>query len=112
MGFAEASGLPFEIGLLKNRYIGRTFSGPSRELRELGVRIKLNPIEAVIKDQRIVIIDDSIVQGHDQRQNRPPPEGDWSKRGAHVRSMSPYRYPCCYGIDTSKEGSGCSKIRS
>jgi amidophosphoribosyltransferase len=103
MGFAEASGLPFEIGLLKNRYIGRTFSGPSRELRELGVRIKLNPIEAVIKDQRIVIIDDSIVRGTTSAKIVRLLKETGAKEVHMYAACPPYRYPCCYGIDTSKE---------
>lgn len=102
MGFAEAAGLPFEIGLLKNRYIGRTFIEPSQQLRELGVRIKINPIEEVIRDKRIVIIDDSIVRGTTSakivRLLR-----ETGAREVHMYAASPpYLYPCYYGIDTSE----------
>jgi len=102
MGFAEAANLPFEIGLLKNRYIGRTFIEPSQQLRELGVRIKINPIEEVIRDKRIAIIDDSIVRGTTSakivRLLR-----ETGAREVHMYVASPpYLYPCYYGIDTSE----------
>lgn len=102
MGFAEAAGLPFEIGLLKNRYIGRTFIEPSQQLRELGVRIKINPIEEVIRDKRIAIIDDSIVRGTTSakivRLLR-----ETGARKVHMYAASPpYLYPCYYGIDTQE----------
>jgi amidophosphoribosyltransferase len=102
MGFAEASGLPFEIGLLKNRYIGRTFIEPSQQLRELGVRIKLNPIEAVIRNKRVVIIDDSIVRGTTSAKIVRLLRETGAKEVHMYAASPPYLYPCYYGIDTSQ----------
>jgi len=104
MGFAEASGIPFEVGLIKNRYIGRTFIQPDQAARELGVRLKLNPLREVIDGRRVVLVDDSIVRGTTSgkivRMLR--------RAGAtevHVRiSSPPIRFPCFYGIDTSSRG--------
>ena len=63
MGYAEASGLPYEMGLIKNKYIGRTFIQPSQELREKGVRMKLSAVRTIVKGKRVVLVDDSIVRG-------------------------------------------------
>ncbi len=62
IGYAEQSGLPYEMGIIKNRYIGRTFIQPSQELREQGVEIKLSPVRGIVEGKRVVIIDDSIVE--------------------------------------------------
>ncbi|MGI5871306.1 MAG: amidophosphoribosyltransferase [Bacillota bacterium] len=101
MGFAEASGIPYDRGLIKNTYVGRTFIQPRQELRDLGVRIKLNPVEEVIKDRRVIIIDDTIVRGTTSgkiiRLLR-----DAEAREVHMCiSAPPVKYPCYYGIDTS-----------
>ncbi|MDI3280836.1 MAG: amidophosphoribosyltransferase, partial [Bacillota bacterium] len=104
MGFARASGLPFEIGLIKNRYIGRTFIQPSQARRELGVRIKLSPVEPVIRGKRIVLIDDSIVRGTTSAKTvNLLREAGAAEVHMYVASP-PYRYPCYYGIDTSQSG--------
>ena len=63
MGYAEASGLPYEMGLIKNKYIGRTFIQPSQELREKGVRMKLSAVRTIVRGKRVVLVDDSIVRG-------------------------------------------------
>ncbi|MDP2871624.1 MAG: amidophosphoribosyltransferase [Bacillota bacterium] len=101
IGYAEESGLPNEIGLIKNRYIGRTFIEPTQEGRELAVRLKLNPLRQVVKGQRVVLVDDSIVRGTTSRHI----VGLLRQAGAaevHLRITSPpYRCPCFYGIDTS-----------
>jgi amidophosphoribosyltransferase len=104
MGFAEASGLPFEVGLIKNRYIGRTFIQPDQEVRDFGVRLKLNPVGEVISGRRVVLVDDSIVRGTTSgrivRLLRSA-----GAREVHVRiSSPPIRHPCYYGIDTSSRG--------
>ncbi|MCL4517036.1 MAG: amidophosphoribosyltransferase [Firmicutes bacterium] len=104
MGFAAATGIPFEIGLIKNRYVGRTFIQPAQEARELGVRIKLNPVESVIRGRRVVVIDDSIVRGTTSatmvRLLR-----EAGAREVHLYIASPpYLHPCYYGIDTSQAG--------
>ena len=67
MGYAEASGLPYEMGLIKNKYIGRTFIQPSQELREKGVRMKLSAVRSIVRGKRVVLVDDSLVRGTTSR---------------------------------------------
>ncbi len=99
-GFARASGVPYGDGLVKNRYIGRTFIAPSQELRTRAVRMKLNPLRENIEGKRLVVVDDSIVRGTTTR----AVVGMLREAGAaevHLRIMSPpYRWPCFYGMDT------------
>ena len=103
-GFAEAAGLPCEMGLVKNRYIGRTFIQPSQELRSFGVRIKLNAMRSIVNGRRVVLVDDSIVRGTTSRRIVEILR-DAGAREVHLRIASPpYRYPCYYGIDTSAAG--------
>jgi amidophosphoribosyltransferase len=101
IGYAEESGVPFGEGLIKNRYIPRTFIQPDQRLRELGVRIKLNPLREALQGRRVVMVDDSIVRGTTKRRI----VGMIREQGArevHVRiSAPPYRWPCYYGVDTS-----------
>lgn len=103
-GYAEEAGIPYEMGLVKNRYIGRTFIQPTNEARALGVTLKLNPLRKVLEGRRVVLVDDSIVRGTTSRRI----VGLLRQAGAaevHMRIASPpYRYPCYYGIDTSVEG--------
>ena len=103
-GFAEVSGIPFGQGLVKNRYIGRTFIAPTQELRALGVRRKLNPLRASIAGKRLVVVDDSIVRGTTTRQLvRMLREAGAAE--VHLRiSSPPFRWPCYYGIDTPSRG--------
>jgi amidophosphoribosyltransferase len=99
IGYAEASGIPYGQGLVKNSYVGRTFIQPSQTIRQLGIRLKLNPLRDVIEGQRIVVIDDSIVRGNTQRAvvNMLREAG---AREVHVRIASPpVKWPCFYGID-------------
>lgn len=103
-GFAEASGIPFEMGLIKNKYIARTFIQPSQELRESGVRLKLNAVRSVVDGKRVVLIDDSIVRGTTSRRIVQMLR-DAGATEVHVRiSSPPYTNPCHYGIDTSSKG--------
>jgi amidophosphoribosyltransferase len=99
-GFAAASGIPYGQGLVKNRYIGRTFIAPTAEARALGVRRKLNPLHESIAGKRLVVVDDSIVRGTTTRQLvRILREA--GAREVHLRiSSPPFRWPCYYGIDT------------
>jgi amidophosphoribosyltransferase len=99
-GFARASGIPFGQGLVKNRYIGRTFIAPSQELRAQAVRMKLNPLRENIAGKRLVVVDDSIVRGTTQKQLvKMLREGGAAE--VHLRITSPpYRWPCFYGMDT------------
>lgn len=103
-GFAEEAGIPYEMGLIKNRYIGRTFIQPSPEVRRLGVKLKLAPLQKVVAGRRVVLVDDSIVRGTTSR-HLVGLLRDAGAREVHLRiSSSPYRYPCFYGIDTSTRG--------
>ena len=99
IGYAEASGIPFGQGFVKNAYVGRTFIEPSQTIRELGIRLKLNPLTHVIKGRRLIVVDDSIVRGNTQRaQIRMLREAGAAE--VHVRiSSPPVRWPCFYGID-------------
>ena len=99
-GFARASGIPYGQGLVKNRYIGRTFIAPSQEMRALGVRMKLNPLRENIAGKRLVVVDDSIVRGTTQKQIvRMLREAGATE--VHLRITSPpIKWPCFYGIDT------------
>src|SRR5699024_9971873 len=99
VGFAQESGIPFGQGLTKNAYVGRTFIQPSDTLRQLGIRLKLNPLREVIKGKRLVVVDDSIVRGNTQRALiRMLREAGAAE--IHVRiSSPPVRWPCYYGID-------------
>lgn len=103
-GFAEEAGIPYEMGLVKNRYIGRTFISPEQSLREFGVKIKLNPLRSIVKGKRVVLVDDSIVRGTTSRYIVGLLRSAGAKE-VHVRiSSPPYRFPCYYGIDTSSKG--------
>lgn len=101
IGYSEASGIPYEMGLIKNRYIGRTFIQPSQELRENGVRLKLSSLKDIVRGKRVVLIDDSIVRGTTSRRIVHLLK-DSGASEVHVRIASPlYAYPCFYGVDTS-----------
>ncbi|MCL2467967.1 MAG: amidophosphoribosyltransferase [Micrococcales bacterium] len=99
VGYAAASGIPFGQGLTKNAYVGRTFIQPSQSLRQLGIRLKLNPLREVIRGRRLVVVDDSIVRGNTQRALvRMLREA--GAAAVHVRITSaPVKWPCFYGID-------------
>jgi len=99
IGYAEASGIPYGTGLVKNSYVGRTFIQPSQTIRQLGIRLKLNPLRDVIEGKRLVVVDDSIVRGNTQRALvRMLREA--GAREVHVRIASPpVKWPCFYGID-------------
>ena len=99
IGYAEASGIPYGNGLVKNSYVGRTFIQPSQTIRQLGIRLKLNPLKDVIRGQRLVVVDDSIVRGNTQRALvRMLREAGAAE--IHVRiSSPPIKWPCFFGID-------------
>ncbi|WP_096155812.1 MULTISPECIES: amidophosphoribosyltransferase [Bacillus] len=101
IGYAEAADIPYELGLIKNRYVGRTFIQPSQALREQGVKMKLSPVRGVVEGKRVVMVDDSIVRGTTSRRivNMLREAGATE---VHVRiSSPPIKNPCFYGIDTS-----------
>ncbi|BDG61282.1 amidophosphoribosyltransferase [Caldinitratiruptor microaerophilus] len=100
-GFAEASGIPYEMGLIKNRYIGRTFIQPQQGLRAQGVKIKHNPLRLILEGKRVVLVDDSIVRGTTIR-HLISLLREAGAREVHLRIASPpYRFGCHYGIDTA-----------
>ncbi len=99
IGYAQGSGIPYGTGFVKNSYVGRTFIQPSQTIRQLGIRLKLNPLREIIEGKRIVVVDDSIVRGNTQRAIvRMLREA--GAREIHVRiSSPPVKWPCFYGID-------------
>jgi amidophosphoribosyltransferase len=104
VGYAQASGMPFELGMIRNHYIGRTFIQPSQDMRDFGVRVKLNPVRSLIKGKRLVIIEDSIVRGTTIR-TRVKKLREMGAREIHMRvSCPPIRHPCYFGIDFSSKG--------
>jgi amidophosphoribosyltransferase len=101
IGYSQASGVPFGEGLIKNRYVGRTFIQPTQAIRQLGVRLKLNPLTQDIGGKRLVLVDDSIVRGNTTREIIKMLR-DVGAKEVHMRiSSPPDMYPCFYGIDTA-----------
>lgn len=103
IGFSQTSGIPYAEGLIKNRYVGRTFIQPTQAMRESGIRMKLNPLRDVLQDKRIVVIDDSIVRGTTSRKMVQALREAGAKE-VHMRiSSPPVTHPCFYGIDTDSQ---------
>ncbi|WP_264325762.1 amidophosphoribosyltransferase [Romeriopsis navalis] len=103
IGFSQTSGIPYAEGLIKNRYVGRTFIQPTQSMRESGIRMKLNPLKDVLKGKRVVIVDDSIVRGTTSRKIMRAIR-DAGATEVHMRiSSPPVTHPCFYGIDTDNQ---------
>ena len=101
IGYSEASGIPYEMGLVKNKYVGRTFIQPTQEMREQGVRMKLSAVSAIVSGKKVVMIDDSIVRGTTSKRIVRHLK-DAGATEVHVRIASPaIKFPCFYGVDTS-----------
>lgn len=101
MGYSEESGIPYEMGLIKHKYVGRTFIQPVQEMRELGVKMKLSPVRSIVKGKRIALIDDSIVRGTTSLKIVKLLR-EAGAAEVHVRIASPMMtHPCYYGVDTS-----------
>jgi amidophosphoribosyltransferase len=100
MGYAEESGIRFEMGLIRNHYVGRTFIEPQQSIRHFGVKIKLNPVREVLEGKRVVIIDDSIVRGTTSRKIVKMVRNAGASEVHVLISSPPTSYPCYYGIDT------------
>lgn len=101
MGYSEESGIPYEMGLVKHKYMGRTFIQPVQEMRELGVKMKLSPVRSIVKGKRIALVDDSIVRGTTSLKIVKLLR-EAGATEVHVRIASPMmKYPCFYGVDTS-----------
>jgi amidophosphoribosyltransferase len=99
IGYAEGAGIKYDMGLIRNHYIGRTFIEPSQSIRDFGVKIKLNPVKGIIKDKRVVVVDDSIVRGTTSRKIIKMIRNAGAKE-IHYRISSPPIYnPCFYGMD-------------
>jgi amidophosphoribosyltransferase len=101
MGYAEESGIPYEMGLVKHKYVGRTFIQPVQSIRELGVKMKLSPVRSIVEGKRVVLVDDSIVRGTTSLKIVKMLR-EAGAREVHVRIASPMmRFTCHYGVDTS-----------
>ncbi len=104
LGYAEESGIPFEMGMIRNHYVGRTFIQPTQSMRDFGVRVKLNPVKEVLKGKDIIIIEDSIIRGTTAK-TRVRALRKLGVKKVHMRiSCPPHKYPCHYGIDFSTKG--------
>ncbi len=100
IGYSEESGIPFQMGLVRNHYVGRTFIEPKQSIRHFGVKLKLNPVKGVLEGKRVVVVDDSIVRGTTSRKIVEMIRGAGAKE-IHFRvSAPPTAWPCFYGIDT------------
>jgi amidophosphoribosyltransferase len=100
MGYAEEAGIPFELGLIRNHYVGRTFIEPQQSIRHFGVKIKLNPVRELIRGKRVIVIDDSIVRGTTSRKIVKMVRNAGASEVHVLISSPPTSYPCYYGIDT------------
>jgi amidophosphoribosyltransferase len=104
LGYSEASGIPFELGMIRNHYVGRTFIQPTQSMRDFGVRVKLNPIKELLRGKEIIIIEDSIIRGTTAR-TRVRALRELGVKRVHLRVAGPpHRFPCHYGIDFSTKG--------
>ncbi len=104
LGYAEASGIPFEMGMIRNHYVGRTFIQPTQPMRNFGVRVKLNPVRPLLQGKRVMIVEDSIIRGTTSR-NRVKHLREIGVKELHmVVSCPPTTFPCPYGIDFSSKG--------
>jgi len=103
LGYSEASGIPYEIGMTRNHYVGRTFIQPSQKIRDFGVKVKLNPIKSVLEGKRVVVVDDSLVRGTTSKR-RVSAIREAGAKEVHLRiSSPPIRFSCHFGIDTPRK---------
>lgn len=104
LGYSEASGIPFEMAMIRNHYVGRTFIQPTQSMRDFGVRVKLNPVKELLKSKDIIIIEDSIIRGTTVK-TRVKALREFGIKRVHMRvSSPPLRFPCHYGIDFPTKG--------
>ena len=104
LGFAQEIGLPFEIGMIRNHYVGRTFIQPTQSMRDFSVRMKLNPVKELLKGKEIIIVEDSIVRGTTTK-TRVKALRELGVKKIHMRVAAPaHKFPCYYGIDFSSKG--------
>ena len=112
IGFSEESGIPYELGLIKSRYVGRTFIQPSQELREQGVKMKLSPVRQVVKGKRVVMVDDSIVRGTTSKRIVTMLKEAGATEVHVVIASPPLVSPCFYGVDISTDSELIATNRS
>jgi amidophosphoribosyltransferase len=104
LGFADVMDMPFEMGVIRNHYVGRTFIQPSQTMRDFSVRIKLNPVKEILKGKRVIVVEDSIIRGTTTRSRIKSLREAGAKEVSMVVSCPPHRFPCFYGIDFSTKG--------
>jgi amidophosphoribosyltransferase len=104
LGYAAATGIPFEMGVIRNHYVGRTFIQPSQTMRDFSVKVKLNPVKEILKGQRVVVVEDSIIRGTTTRSRVKSLREAGAKEVSLLVSCPPTRFPCYYGIDFSSKG--------
>jgi amidophosphoribosyltransferase len=104
LGYAAATGIPFEMGVIRNHYVGRTFIQPSQTMRDFSVKVKLNPVKDLLKGQRVVVVEDSIIRGTTTRSRIKSLREAGAREVSLLVSCPPHRFPCFYGIDFSTKG--------
>jgi len=104
IGYAQASGIPLEMGMIRNHYVGRTFIQPSQSMRDFGVKVKLNPVKALLKNRRVLIIEDSIIRGTTAKTRIKTLRKIGAREVHMLVSCPPHRFPCHYGIDFTSRG--------
>jgi amidophosphoribosyltransferase len=104
LGYAAATSIPFEMGVIRNHYVGRTFIQPTQTMRDFSVRVKLNPVREILKGQRVIVIEDSIIRGTTTRSRVKSLREAGAKEVSMLVSCPPHRFPCFYGIDFSSKG--------
>ncbi|MBW1675571.1 MAG: amidophosphoribosyltransferase [Deltaproteobacteria bacterium] len=104
IGFCHESGIPLEMGVIRNHYVGRTFIEPTQSMRDFGVKVKLNPVREILNQKRVVIVEDSIIRGTTSKMRIKTLREAGAKEVHMVVSCPPHRYPCYYGIDFPTKG--------
>ncbi len=104
LGYTEALGRPLEMGMIRNHYVGRTFIEPSQSMRDFGVKVKLNPVKELLRDKKVVVIEDSIIRGTTSKTRIKAIREAGVKEVHMLVSCPPHRFPCYYGIDFSSKG--------
>ncbi len=104
IGYCRKSGIPLEMGMIRNHYVGRTFIAPSQSMRDFGVKVKLNPVHGLLEGKKVVIIEDSIIRGTTSKMRIKTLRDSGAKEIHMLVSCPPHRHPCFYGIDFSTKG--------
>jgi amidophosphoribosyltransferase len=99
IGYSQASGIPLEMGMIRNHYVGRTFIQPTQSMRDFNVKVKLNPVRALLKDKRVVIVEDSVIRGTTGKSRVRSLRDAGAKEVHMLVSCPPTKHACYYGID-------------